>query len=163
MDSKRKKVNGRAKGASAERSLAKKFEEWWGTEFARTPMSGGFSTKKFREDWNSSGDLVTPDPSFPFCVESKKVEGWHLEQLLKSDATLIHSWWDQTVGETPAGKIPLLVFGKNYDILYIMIRALDWVKVMGWPSKAFLFEIDGQEVFIMPLSKLLNSAKGLWV
>ena len=74
--------NSRDKGGRGERAAAKEFRDWWGTDFARTPSSGGFATAKFRDDWNAAGDLVTPDNTFPFCVECKWVEDWTMEQLL---------------------------------------------------------------------------------
>ena len=117
------KINSRDKGARSERKLAKVFSEWWGSDFARTPLSGGFSTQRFREDWNASGDLVTPDPCFPFCVESKNVEGWHIEQLLTAPKSLLYQWWDQTISETPPGKLPLLVFTRNRQPYFFAIKS----------------------------------------
>lgn len=159
----KKRVNGRKKGQTAERKLAKLFSDWWGSEFARTPLSGGFATAKFREDWNAAGDLVTPDKSFPFCVESKKVEGWTLEQMLTSDKTLIHKWWEQTLKETPEGRTPLLVFTKNRAPLFAMMRSGDEESRLNmerymevcWPGA-------DEAVIIFPLSALLASDKKLW-
>lgn len=161
----KKRVNGRAKGQAAERKLAKLFSNWWGSEFARTPLSGGFATAKFREDWNAAGDLVTPDPTFPFCVESKKVEGWNLEQLLTSDRTLIHKWWAQTVKETPEGKIPLLVFTKNRAPLFAMMREDETVHLfLEMVSKVSLrYRIEPDNLIIFPLGDLFKTAKDSWI
>lgn len=160
-------VNGRKKGQTAERKLAKLFSTWWGSDFARTPLSGGFATAKFREDWNACGDLVTPDKTFPFCVESKKVEGWTLEQMLTSQKTHIHKWWEQTVQETPEGKIPLLVFTKNHAPLYAMMRYTDLhVAVKGTIAQtACVFEtrVGNDNVVIFALDYLLKSMKELWL
>lgn len=163
----KKRVNGRKKGQTAERKLAKLFSDWWGSEFARTPLSGGFATAKFREDWNAAGDLVTPDKSFPFCVESKKVEGWTLEQMLTSDKTLIHKWWEQTVKETPDGRIPLLVFTKNRAPLYAMIRTQDIPNYLYNSSSSMLglnfsTYMGGVHVIIFPLVDLLQTPKDTW-
>jgi len=161
-------VNGRKKGQTAERKLAKLFSVWWGADFARTPLSGGFATAKFREDWNACGDLVTPDKSFPFCVESKKVEGWTLEQMLTSDKTLMHKWWEQTLTETPKGKIPLLVFTKNHAPLYAMVRRMHmtpelWHKLST--SKTYFETQLGTAdcVVIFPLSVLFSTMKESWL
>lgn len=118
-------VDGRKKGARAERSLAKVFHGWWGSSFARTPGSGGFRTKKFRDDWNAAADLVTPDPTFPFSVEAKHREGWLFDQILTAPKCEIWDWWAQCVREAPSGKLPLLVFRRNrLDWMY-MLRADD--------------------------------------
>lgn len=156
-----KKINGRAKGQNAERKLAKLFATWWGGDFARTPLSGGFATSKFREDWNACGDLVTPDPTFPFCVESKKVEGWSLEQMLTSNKTKLHAWWEQTVKETPKGKIPLLVFTKNHAPLYAMMSYADATVCINH-TDGFIAVVNDFRVLIFPLSKLLSTTKGNW-
>lgn len=158
----KKRVNGRKKGQTAERKLAKLFSDWWGSEFARTPLSGGFATAKFREDWNACGDLVTPDKTFPFCVESKKVEGWSLEQLLTSDKTLIHKWWKQTLDETPEGKIPLLVFAKNHSPLYAIMRSSDEQGRIGLRPTALVTEMHGESVMIFAATHLFATKKEFW-
>lgn len=119
------KKNSRDKGGRGERAAAKELRDWWGTDFARTPLSGGFGTAKFRADWNAAGDLVTPDPSFPFCVEVKWQEDWHMEQLIKNDGCKVFSWWAQARDECPPDKLPLLVFKRNHHPWYVMIEEDD--------------------------------------
>jgi hypothetical protein len=140
------KKNSRDKGGRGERAAAKAFGGWWGTDFARTPSSGGFATQRFRDDWNAAGDLVTPDPSFPFCVECKWVEDWSMEQLLRNDGCLIFKWWQQAIGECPADKLPFLVFKRNNHPFYCMIEADDL------PSEQFLKDNDIR-YFSMPIQK----------
>lgn len=160
---KKKKVNGRQKGNTAERKLAKLFSTWWGSEFTRTPMSGGFATAKFREDWNAAGDLVTPDRTFPFCVESKKVEKWTLEQMLSSDRTQIHAWWAQTQKETPEGKIPLLVFTKNHAPLYALMHTSNMHgSLTNRTPHRFDTSIDGLSVSIFLLTSLFDTLPDNW-
>jgi len=158
----KKRVNGRKKGQAAERKLAKLFADWWGSDFARTPLSGGFATAKFREDWNACGDLVTPDSTFPFCVESKKVEGWKLEQLLTSDKTLIHQWWKQTVEETPEGKKPLLVFTRNRAPLFAMMLGFHFYETMSIITPFFEYRIGEDVVCIFELKYLFETKKDAW-
>jgi len=158
-------VNGRKKGQTAERKLAKLFGNWWGSNFARTPLSGGFATAKFREDWNAAGDLVTPDPSFPFCVESKKVEGWTLEQMLTSDKTHMHKWWAQTVDETPVNKIPVLVFTKNRSPLFVMMRTSDLHLSIRLHAAGAIFDtaIGECPVSVFALDHLFKTKKEHWI
>lgn len=165
-------VNGRKKGQTAERKLAKQFSAWWGSDFARTPLSGGFATAKFRDDWDAAGDLVTPDKTFPFCVESKKVEGWTLDQLLTSDKTKMHSWWIQTIGETATGKVPMLVFTKNRAPTFVMMRKSDVVSSLGevfrdWLHRCFEYRINlgdvHEVVVIFDLEDLLQTSKEKWL
>lgn len=165
----KKRVNGRQKGATAERKLAKLFSAWWGSEFTRTPMSGGFATARFREDWNAQGDLVTPDKGFPFCVESKKVEGWTLEQLLTSNKTLVHKWWEQTVRESGSNLTPLLVFTKNRAPLYAMITHEeaefgDLIKHLERHTSLAYFRtrVNGADVIIFPLTALFETSSDKW-
>lgn len=103
----------RDKGGRGQRAVAKLLKKWWGSDFASTPMSGGFATKKFRDEWNAAADIVTPDDTFPFSVEVKWHEGWVLDELLTSEKTKIWKWWEQCVDEAPEGMIPLLVFKRN--------------------------------------------------
>jgi len=187
---KKKKINSRTKGQSAERRLAKLFSAWWGSEFFRTPGSGAFATKGFAGIDTSSmaGDLVTTDSTFPFCVESKKVEGWTLEQILTSNKTKIHSWWEQTVRECPPDKVPLLVFTKNHSPVYCMLSSthnrFHWMTQPRWQalagtvdSKARIHEEEQQLQstiinirtgpltgnYIFALDLLLASDKKVWL
>jgi hypothetical protein len=143
----RKKIGkkSKSKGDRGERILCKKFASWWGSDFTRTPSSGGFKTKKFREDWNAAGDLVTPDLSFPFCVESKNAEGWHLEQLLTSNKCSLVKYWKQTVEETPEGQIPLLVFTRNHQPHFFMMLQIDWVVHVNNLGKSPAFRLECEQ------------------
>lgn len=114
----KKRKNGRAKGQSFERVVAKILSTWWGEEFHRTPSSGGLHWKR---DNRVTGDVVTPENSnFPFSIECKKVEGWNFEQLLK-DTGEISNWWNQCFRDSnEVDKIPLLIFSKNRSPIYYM-------------------------------------------
>lgn len=109
----KKAVNGRNKGSNQERKLAKLLTEWWGAKCYRTPGSGAWATSQTNGKLNSAGDIVCEDPDFPFATESKKAEGWHLEQLLFAPKSQIFQWWEQTVNQCPDDKIPMLVFCRN--------------------------------------------------
>ncbi len=141
-----KKINSRSKGKRGERDIAKMLEAWWGSKFTSTPMSGGFATKGFRDDWNASGDVVTPDLTFPFCVEVKWREGWDLLQVLKSTETSIPiwEWWDQTLRETPEGKIPFLVFKRNNQPWFFLTHADQAKNVKGM----WLDDFQGRRIII---------------
>lgn len=120
------------KGSRGELKVAKMFSSWWGSEFARTPSSGGFATSKFRKDWNAGGDLVTPDDLFPFCVEVKNVKDWRLEDLLTSASSNLLKYWEQAVQESEEnGKVPLLVFKRNRSDWFVMMQFEDWEYTYG--------------------------------
>lgn len=160
-------VNGRRKGQSAERKLVKLFGTWWGSSFFRTPGSGAFATRGFAglDTTSMAGDLVTPDPSFPFCVESKKVEGWTLEQMLTSDKTHMHKWWAQTVDETPVNKIPVLVFTKNRSPLFVMMRTSDLHLSIRLHAAGAIFDtaIGECPVSVFALDHLFKTKKEHWI
>lgn len=116
---------GREKGSAFERVVAKKFENWSGSEVKRTPLSGGWAkTAKFAV----KNDLISTDKKFPLGVECKKQEGWILEHLLYNKSK-VFSWWKQVTTETPKGKIPLLVFSKNRSPIFSMISIRGWQKL----------------------------------
>jgi len=136
---KKKKKDSKGKGDRGERAVAKLFQAWWGSDFARTPQSGGFSTKKFRDEWNAAADLVTPDESFPFAVESKNAEGWIFDQLLSAGKSDLFKWWQQTVEQCPEDQIPLLAFTRNYSPYYVMIPASLWRDYIRWTNSSVAF------------------------
>jgi len=157
-----KKINSRSKGNRGERILVKKFSSWWGKEFYRTPGSGSFATRGYKHEAMSlAGDVVTTDETFPFCIESKNAEGWHLEQLLTSPRCDIIKWWEQAVAETPEGKIPLLVFTRNHQPHFFMMPIDYWYKVanLGMASRStagFIFEIGTTTVKLGLLDELFE-------
>lgn len=89
----------RAKGASFERTVAKKFQEKYGVELVRTPMSGGFAkNKKSAEGFK--GDIVPADNKVKLRlhIECKSQKTWN-----------IHKWIDQAKSDCPKGKIPAVI------------------------------------------------------
>lgn len=124
--------NGRVKGSRFELEIAKQLSEWWGEaeSFRRTPLSGAW-------DKRAAGDLVTPD-EFPFTAEMKNQEGWEFSQLLtsglrkgKEDAKcMLDEFWEQAVRETKEGKAPLLVFTRNFQPAFYMMRVSDYERIV---------------------------------
>lgn len=101
----------RDKGARFEREIVKRLTKWWGSEFQRTPQSGG---SQLASGWNLAGDVCTPDETFPFHVECKHVEGWDLSHLLTTpNGGLLGKWLEQACSEAAKGKTPLVVFKRN--------------------------------------------------
>ena len=122
--SNRRKAGKKAKrkGSTFERTLCKSFSNFWGSKFFRTPMSGG---SQLKHDYNLAGDISTPDESFPYHVEAKN------QQALKGFYTIFTSskcpvwkWWTQCTTECPRGKVPLLVFTKNYMPPFVCVPYL---------------------------------------
>jgi hypothetical protein len=158
----KKRKNGRVKGSRAELAVAKLFSTWWGSDFARTPQSGGFRTRKFREDWNAEGDLVTPDETFPFSVEVKCHEGWTLDNLLTgSDTTDLWCWWDQAIDQAGDIKQPLLVFKRNHMPWYYCM----WEEFGGHllPSDKPKLYVPHRSVVVGLLSSLFETDKKVWL
>lgn len=157
-------TNSRNKGNRGERAIAKAFQAWWGSDFARTPMSGGFSTEKFRTDWNAAGDLVTPDESFVFCVEAKWVQGWTLDQLLINEKCIVFKWWEQTINECPNDKLPLLVFKKNNQKFFCMLEYDNTVLKKFLKQKKITHYIfyNPKPLCILTLEDLMLSDVDIW-
>lgn len=153
-----KRKNSREIGSRTERQLVKIFTNWWGGKFYRTPRSGAFGTAGYTE---FSGDILTDDPSFPFCVESKKGEGWHLEQILTGKKDIITTnWWVQTVHETPEGKRPLLVFTRNHQPFFYLIRQKDLP--LAFEDSYFQFTLDGEKLCLGLLEGFMSNAPEIW-
>lgn len=148
------------KGNNAERAVAKLFQEWWSPTkeftFQRTPSSGGWGQKA---QFNTFGDIVCSDASFPFTIEIKCQEAWSLDQLLTSDKGPINKYWKQTVSETQEGKIPLLVMRQNHK---------EWLCIVPWENfpeqavaeqrpKTFQAYIDNDYVLIMSLKTFMTA------
>jgi hypothetical protein len=139
---KSKKVNGREKGAGFERQVAKLLSAWWGVEFHRTPQSGGLHWQK---DNRVAGDIVAPVEIaviFPFSIECKKHEDWNFEQVIKGTGE-IPSWWNQCVNDANnTGKIPLLIFTKNFSPIYYMALSVIHQKLFNGIIKSLRTTIE---------------------
>lgn len=127
--------NSRTKGASFENKIAKVFSEWSGMDVKRTPQSGGWANASF----GVTGDLVCSNKRFPFHVECKKREGWHLDDLVTGvrvrDTRSIVAWWNQAIETCPEGKEPLLVFARNNRQVLVMVREDFVVGRLGTPMR----------------------------
>ena len=163
---KRAGINSRDKGRRGETQALEQLKDWWGSEFARTPSSGGFKTKKFRQDWNAEGDIVTPDQTFPFAVEVKWQEEWTLDQLLTAPKTKVWDWWEQAKRETADDRLTLLVFKKNRQPWFVMMREtylntpyqIDFINA----SPMRVTDRQGEFAYIRLFDDLLNEPKKLW-
>lgn len=112
--------NSKQKGSNYERKVAKLLSSWWGSEFHRTPASGGL---RWGEDNNVAGDIVTPpSANFPYVIECKNREGgWTLESIVL-DKHDIKNWWAQVVADARrVKKTPVLIFTRNRAEDFIML------------------------------------------
>lgn len=119
-----RRINSRAKGAAFEREIATQLSKWCGFTCRRTPASGG---------WAKTGDITPRDPSnmlaFPFCLELKKRESWNFSSFFSGKGLdgVVKSWWEQCQRDAAlAGKMPVLVFTRNHDHIYCLVRAKDF-------------------------------------
>jgi hypothetical protein len=95
-------VMGARKGREAEREVARLCQAWWRRldpecEFARTPLSGGWSGPTVRAHFRASGDLMTTSDNWPFTVEVKRRECWNVDRLFKGLSSPAWAWWRQAV------------------------------------------------------------------
>lgn len=161
----KKPVDSKDKGDRGEYAVRDLLQEWWGTDFAKTPKSGGFSTKKFRRDWNAEADVVTPDESFPFAVEVKWREGWCFEQIITAPKTEIWEWWEQAKGQSE-DKLTLLVFKRNYKPWFCMMRVQDdhdeYQKDFIKASPFRVIDRQGKAAYIRLFSDLLAEPIEKW-
>lgn len=149
----------KTKGSSYERRIAKRFSAWSGERLSRTPQSGGWHGAG---DYGVAGDLVCARKSFPFHIECKKREGWHLEDLIigvRSSVTSngVLAWWAQTLRTCPPNKLPTLIFARNHMPDLIMMRRVNFQKLCGknYFTAEFIphytFALDSGEVVILSL------------
>lgn len=119
-------MNGRQKGNSAERELAKKLQNWWEpfekAEFVRTPLSGGWGGKDLRAGFRASGDIMTTSERWPFSVEVKRREGWAWKPFLNGKKSPVWGYWRQAAAQAKEmGGIPLLFFRRNREPWHVLL------------------------------------------
>jgi hypothetical protein len=159
------KINSKQKGNRGERQAYKILEGWWGSKFSKTPGSGAFATITQRSDLNVTGDVSTDDPTFPFCVEVKWRESWHMEQLLKSDSCEVWEWWEQTKRDAElAGKEPLMIFKRNHQPwFYMMPYELTNMVDASVGTNFSVVTPSGDEVAIGTMDNLVKTTKEEWI
>lgn len=153
------------KGDRGEYAVRDILEDWWGSDFAKTPKSGGFSTKKFRKDWNAEADVVTPDETFPFAVEVKWQEKWVLDDLLTRPKSKIWEWWEQAKDQSE-DKLTLLVFKRNFKPWFYMMRIhpenTEYQKDFIKSSPMRVIDRQGDAAYIGLMNRLTAEPKELW-
>lgn len=96
-----------------ERKIAKGFEEAFGFEVRRSPISGGWARGGrggARDAFDTKGDLVAPkDKPFCFLVECKRRKSWDIQDLFLDRGEVVKWWRDTKNRATTAEKIPLLI------------------------------------------------------
>lgn len=123
VEDKPKKTNGKAKGNVFERKIAKIMTEWTGIKFERVPASGGLHWKS---DNRVYGDIVCNDPEFPFVIECKNRQAWNMDSLINGSKE-VEKWWKQVTADAEAtGKLPMVIFTRNQQPNYIMMRLEDY-------------------------------------
>ena len=92
----------KTKGASYERTIAKKFCKAYGIELTRTPQSGGFAKKSEKAE-EFRGDIVSVDKDIDLMlhIECKNHKSWSLP-----------SWLKQANSDCPKGKVATVIFHK---------------------------------------------------
>lgn len=118
----------RNKGASFERTVAKKFKEFFGVELVRTPQSGGFAKKAEKAD-EFRGDVVSADKDIDLSlhIECKNAQTWSLP-----------AWLRQAESDCPKGKVPCVIMHKpNSSTDYITMKVEDFFELCD-PGKVII-------------------------
>ena len=152
------------KGGSFERRVAKSLSEFWGSEFFRTPASGGSRLKK---DYNLAGDVCTADDEWFFHIECKNQESLgNFWAFMVSDKNIVWKWWDQATTECPSHQVPVLVFTKNRMPVWAMLKKdlfSKFIKVTGVDRDELLPRIEVQDVIVIPFDLFLSFGKEKWI
>jgi hypothetical protein len=158
----KKKVNGRKKGNNYENKIGSILRTWALDKFApnedpkdwfcRAPLSGA---------WNRTHapgeDLIVPK-WFPFAIECKNRQKWSFPQLLKGEGPVIQ--WIKKIEATIEGPT-LLIFTKNYDINWVMLRQEHYDQYIGgpFPSNHALLKVaplEGGYFVLAPFGELIK-------
>lgn len=111
----------KSKGSNFERTIAKKFKDFFGIDLVRTPQSGGFAKKYAKAD-DFRGDIVPADKdlNFHLHVECKNQKAWALP-----------SWIKQAEEDCPKDKIPVVVFHQhNTSRDFVALSLEDFFKLV---------------------------------
>ena len=126
------------KGAGYERKIAKILNDYmtclgWG-EASRTPRSGGWAKASNDPELRKlRGDITLPG-ACPFMVETKKREGWSLDQVFRAglETWEPYKWFVEGAAKAKhAEKLPVLVFSRNHVPDLVMISGEDAPALVG--------------------------------
>jgi len=94
------------KGSRFEYAIRDKLRAKTGTQWERTPLSGGGTLK---------GDLYCVNANYQYCFECKSFADTVIqENLLSAKSNNVFMWWEQCVREAKQmNRIPALVFKKD--------------------------------------------------
>ena len=112
---------GRQKGASFELHCCRLLTGWYGGEFKRVPMSGGWDKSVITGDIFRAAPNGGVDTKFPLSIECKCQEKWEIEEVLRGVGK-VFKWWKQCVDDCPRTKHPFLIFTRNGKQIYVMYR-----------------------------------------
>jgi len=95
-----------AKGSRFEYAIRDLLREKTGTQWERTPLSGGGTLK---------GDLYCVNANYHYCFECKSFKDTVIqENLLTAKSNNLYMWWEQCVREAgQMNRAPALVFKKD--------------------------------------------------
>ena len=110
----------RNKGANFERTIAKKFKEFFNIDLVRTPQSGGFAKKSVKAD-EFRGDIVSADAEQELIL--------HVECKCCASYS-VPKWIRQAESDAPADKKPCVIMHKpNSSQDYIVMKLEDFFEL----------------------------------
>lgn len=111
-------VNGKSKGSRYELKVGKKICELWGYDYgsdlARTPMSGGLFLKG---DLVAYSDRVKND--FPYHIEAKNGYDFCIDKVIKERKFFLN-FVEQATSDCPKNRIPVIVASEKYKEDYVI-------------------------------------------
>ncbi len=166
---------GKQRGNTHERNTAKWLSEWWGGEFRRTPMSGGFDVSKIFDVMPMNKRAA----NFPCGVECKANSSIVLETLFRCNrsSSLFDDFWEQVRNATKKYKkkmhkqlIPMLVFTRPrfptflalpvyFPVIPKMVVVLGGDKVFVYEQKQFSRNIGRKEFYLTCKKKIARMNK----
>jgi hypothetical protein len=163
-----KKGRGKFKGHGFERRLANVLTKWSGYAWKRVPLSGGWNKIVVSGDIfcvaeygrNSGQERIV----VPFSLECKCSESWDFVHFFKdSEKSPLYQWWQQASSDAKqAGKLPAMIFTKNFLPVFIMlhVRTLNKLaKLVGFSWKKFTYlscQISQEQLAVLLLDDFLG-------
>jgi len=103
-------INSQKKGSKNELAAANWCGLWFGGTFHRVPRSGGLHWKNVN---GITGDIISDDAKFPFCVETKFYKRVFVPLYLRNNS-IIYKFWEQVYHDADSiGAYPLLIVREN--------------------------------------------------